>query len=767
MSNIGYSVKYDIIKGIGMLRRDIIKRQEMRDAELFGFGKKYKLSCTTAILNIVSNYHEFEFIEKGLGYLEDEDPDIRFDIEDCDEVSRYLDLVLTHAKKDTNILSKSTKIENDYRDDKWVYAKKNQIDYFYDPDFIDKTINALSNNKKIGKQFFQYSLDCIEYGLSTYNDKNILASLNKLKNSINKAITYMDANMHLIDEDKEEMETTKGTYVAINVENHEQLFNWFKDQGIEPIVSTEMHCTIAYSRVEFNIDNYIGRIIIKPEQFIGIEELGNEGCAVLKYNSDELQDRFNTCMSAGATYDYDSYIPHTTFALNLTKEQISKLKLPNFDIVLVGEYTDELDIEWKSKIEKDEEAMENKDIELFGFGKKYQSTLTYTKFDDYFKGSGYMEAAWEVLSVEIPDDKTIEVFLTKLDMIKKNYEVGVKPVTMRVVSVDNHIINDKTHDKIMGDMVKIHEANKKYINDKAPSDKKSKLNQINDGYYNIIKRVRTTLKNGIKPVVKDKESYMVSGVISTVVSAPVEYIDNESYRAISGLVANGFKKVSGIIIDISSEFTTSNPDYSKLTKGFIFFDKNKKFQDVYNILVGVPAGYTGYVLDVSKYVVDNLHYINTLDKELDNTINILSMYINSKDYRESFILDLTTVKAIESIAKDLLESNRKYIINSNDDSKSIGKLLRNANEVDAIVENLKEASKLLDLKTLESIKFKMKQVDNLVSTMIDNKNVYSKNKLLEIAKLIDAIISLSNGVSTVVYLKNSSDIILEDIKVIL
>ena len=98
---------------------------------------------------------------------------------------------------------------------------------------------------------------------------------------------------------------------------------------------------------------------------------------------------------------------------------------------------------------------------------------------------------------------------------------------------------------------------------------------------------------------------------------------------------------------------------------FIFTDKNKKFQDVYNTLVGVPAGYTGYVFDVSEYVIANLHYINTLDKELDNTINILSMYINSADYRESFILDLTTLKAIESIAKHLFESNRKYIINSN------------------------------------------------------------------------------------------------------
>ena len=570
-----------------MLRRDIIRKQEIRDLENRDILEyKSNLRHTQFHDYMDNSYDKWKWF---FNYIKDT-------VVDDDYIKE-----LNSSLKDT-----TTVVDSMLKDT--VSPRVVEIDKTVLPDTIEATLGRMqSYHTKNQNAISELNVsDNLKEKLNDWNDA-VYALVVDIKKKINESI---------IMKDKEEMETTKGTYVSIDVENHEQLYNWFKDQGIEPIVSTEMHVTIAYSRKEFNIDNYIGRIIIKPEQFIGIEELGNEGCAVLKYNSDELQARFNTCMSAGATYDYDSYIPHTTFALNLTKEQISKLKLPDFDIVLVNEHTDELNIEWKSKINKDE------------------------------------------------------------------------------------------------------------------------------------------------------ESIMKNNILSTVVSSPVEYMDAEGFNAISGLVANGFKKVSNIISDISNAFTVSNPDYSKLTKGFIF-DKNKKFQDVYNTLVGVPAGYTGYVFDASEYVVSNLHYINTLDKELDNAINILSMYINSSDYRESFILDLTTVKAIESIAKDLFESNRKYITNSTEDSKTIGKLIRSANEVDAIVDNLKEASKLLDLKTLESIKFKMKQIDNLVSTMIDNKNVYSKNKLLEIAKLIDAIISLSNGVSTVVYLKNSSDIILEDIKVIL
>lgn len=440
---------------------------ESLDLELFGFGKKFKLDCTTAVLNLISNYEEFEFIEKGLSYLEEEDSSIRFDIEECDEVSDYINLVLKHAKKDSNLLSKNTKIDNDTYEDKWELAKKNKIDYFHEPKFIINAIESLNKGKKIGKEFFDYSLECIKMGLSTYEDKKIKDSLNNLKTSIDKAINYIDNNIKIIEDDKE----------SIDLES-----------------------------------------------------------------------------------------------------------ITNVDTGLVD--------------------------------------LCYT---------------------------------------------------------------------------------------------------------------------------------------------PVSYADIESFATISGLVSNGFKKLTNVVNDITSRFTVSNPDYSKMTSSFIF-SKDRRYQDIYNLLVGVPKGFNGYLTDICKHLENNISYVNILDNELDGIITILSTYINSAEYRESFIIDLTKTKSLETNATSLYNENKKIITESRDDSRPVGKLLKSANDIDTVVNSLKQLSKQIDMNQLDSIKFKMKQIDDLVSTMVNNKNNYSKNKLLEIARMIDATISLSNGVGTLLFIKSSVDTIILDIK---
>lgn len=460
-----YTLVVEVKKGINssILNND----NEDYDTELFGFGKKFKLDCTTAVLNLISNYGEFEFIEKGLSYLEEEDSSIRFDIEECDEVSDYINLVLKHAKKDSILLSKSTKIDNDTDEDKWELAKKNKIDYFHEPEFILNTIESLNKGKKIGKEFFDYSLECIKMGLSTYEDKKIKDSLNNLKTSIDKAISYIDSNIKIVEDDKE----------SIDLES-----------------------------------------------------------------------------------------------------------ITNVDTGLVD--------------------------------------LCYT---------------------------------------------------------------------------------------------------------------------------------------------PVSYADIESFAAISGLVSNGFKKLTNVVNDITSRFTVSNPDYSKMTSSFIF-SKDRRYQDVYNLLVGVPKGFNGYLTDVCKHLENNISYVNILDNELDGIITILSTYINSAEYRESFIIDLTKTKSLETNATSLYNENKKIITESRDDSRPVGKLLKSANDIDTVVNSLKQLSKQIDMNQLDSIKFKMKQIDDLVSTMVNNKNNYSKNKLLEIARMIDATISLSNGVGTLLFIKSSVDTIILDIK---
>ena len=150
-----------------------------------------------------------------------------------------------------------------------------------------------------------------------------------------------------------ELEDKVGTYVLVKVKNNAELHDWFSAQDIDVVPEDELHCTISYSRKVFDHTVNKEEIIITPEQLIGIEPLGDEGAIVLKFESDELQDSFQTCMDEGATYDYDTYIPHISITYNGKDLDLSKIKLPDFDIVLTEETVEPLDLNWEDKVTDD------------------------------------------------------------------------------------------------------------------------------------------------------------------------------------------------------------------------------------------------------------------------------------------------------------------------------------------------------------------------------------------------------------------------------
>lgn len=143
----------------------------------------------------------------------------------------------------------------------------------------------------------------------------------------------------------------KGTYVSRKVRNPEILYNFFKDQGVNVVPMNELHCTIAYSRKEFLLDVDSKDIIIKPEQLKSkLEPLGDDGAIVLKFESKEMIERFNHCIKKGATYDYPKYQPHISISYNGKDLDLNKIKVPNFDIILCDEKSEELDLNWKAKV---------------------------------------------------------------------------------------------------------------------------------------------------------------------------------------------------------------------------------------------------------------------------------------------------------------------------------------------------------------------------------------------------------------------------------
>ncbi len=650
------------------------------------------------------------------------------------------------------------------------------------PDAIEATLGRMEgyyNRNKDTINSLSISKDLKE-GFHTWND-DMYAMVVNIKDSIFKSIKEDDKELFIIEPDD------KGVYVWCNVINNQELYDWFLNQGITPVSAEEMHTTIAYSRKDFNHTLDSSTITIPSSDLLEIAPLGNEGCVVVKMRSDALQARFNTCMDEGATYDYDSYIPHITIAMNVPEEVISTLILPTFDIILGEEYMTDLDGDSISDVDSEGYARDfidalkkelGQDSELFGFGgTKYQSDIHYTAMEQFLVGSSYYEALWETFGKKSPVkdmDFAYTDLLKKIDVIKNNISVGTAKVKMRVVKPESHIVDDAKHNKIMKFLDDTYEKNKQLIDtyDIRP-DRKAKLQTFNKEMYGCLKKIRTILKNNIKPVKgKDKESMKLesymdkeTGVIS-MVSTPVSYADVESFTAISGVVSNGFKKISEVVSSVSELFSVSNTDYSKLTSNFIF-SKDKKYQDVYNMLVGVPAGYNGYLLDACKHIKENISFLDRLDGELTAIIDILTLHINSAEYRESFAMDMTRVKQLEASTTVLYTKNKEFFTNSRDDSKSIGKLIRSANEVDMVVNMLKEITKEIDVDKLEPLKRKMKEIDNCTAIMVVNKNLYSKNRLLELSRLIDGAISLSNAVGTLVYLKSVVDTIVLDIKAII
>ena len=55
----------------------------------------------------------------------------------------------------------------------------------------------------------------------------------------------------LLDWGKEPIENDPGKYIAVKVRNAKEVYDWYTNQGVEVIPKDELHCTIAYSKKDF------------------------------------------------------------------------------------------------------------------------------------------------------------------------------------------------------------------------------------------------------------------------------------------------------------------------------------------------------------------------------------------------------------------------------------------------------------------------------------------------------------------------------------
>lgn len=150
----------------------------------------------------------------------------------------------------------------------------------------------------------------------------------------------------------------QGVYISRKVLNDYDFIEWAKDNGFDKTVSDgEMHVTISFSRDPFEPGEYKqDAITIKPNQYKSVEPLGDDGAFVLKFDSDQLQKEWKECIDKGASWDYESYMPHMTITYYGQGVDLSKVKLPTFPMVLGERIIAPLDLDWKDNITEKAES---------------------------------------------------------------------------------------------------------------------------------------------------------------------------------------------------------------------------------------------------------------------------------------------------------------------------------------------------------------------------------------------------------------------------
>jgi ADP-Ribosyltransferase in polyvalent proteins/ParB-like nuclease domain len=104
-------------------------------------------------------------------------------------------------------------------------------------------------------------------------------------------------------------------YVRRPLKNADDLIAWAHRVGFsKTLAPDDMHVTIAFSKtpVDWSSIEAEDTPISDRSKVRSVEMLGDKGAVVLRFNSPELQKRWNELGAAGAVWDYPTYNPHVT-----------------------------------------------------------------------------------------------------------------------------------------------------------------------------------------------------------------------------------------------------------------------------------------------------------------------------------------------------------------------------------------------------------------------------------------------------------------------
>jgi hypothetical protein len=121
----------------------------------------------------------------------------------------------------------------------------------------------------------------------------------------------------------------KPLYIQRKLVNSLPFIEWATSQGFSKVITPEeLHVTIVYSKQPIDWDSVLSDSA--PLTSIGgprsVERLGDKGAVVLKFESQELSERHNVWSAAGASWDYEGYIPHVTITYDAGAVDLTSVK---------------------------------------------------------------------------------------------------------------------------------------------------------------------------------------------------------------------------------------------------------------------------------------------------------------------------------------------------------------------------------------------------------------------------------------------------------
>jgi phage-related protein (TIGR01555 family) len=162
----------------------------------------------------------------------------------------------------------------------------------------------------------------------------------------------------------------KPLYVRRNVVNAKEIIAWAKAQGFRTTLQAgDMHVTICYSKAPVDWlkvgqtypgGDQKGELTVAPggPRIVEIWDTANgKGkVAVLQFASSELCWRHEDIKSAGASFDFPSYVPHITISYDVDGVDAEAIVPYRGKIVLGPEIFEEIDESWREKITEDKGA---------------------------------------------------------------------------------------------------------------------------------------------------------------------------------------------------------------------------------------------------------------------------------------------------------------------------------------------------------------------------------------------------------------------------